>query len=338
LIGNAWNEWTGSFRTQNNTAVGQAAVNVATVYTTAMTDSAQSMDIVSIPAGGYAGFVSRYSITSDAFYRAGVTATYNSVTKATTYTANIYRKLAGVWTLLASARVGAGTGNLSFVTMGHSQQLFFNGVLVAASSDSALRAGVDGIYTTVGVALDNYAVATPLLTTPGLTYSQIFGASSDPGTNWYANFGGFATVNGQLVGVGAVNEMTLYGDRQLNASLQLQVSALAASGSAGLLARYDTTTGNTYWAGLVSSYNATTKVTTYTAQVRRRVAGVWTVLFTKSVATPTGALDFEVNGNLLSLSLNGASLGAVRDNVLSAAGTVGISGSKNSQFASFSAS
>jgi hypothetical protein len=141
-----------------------------------------------------------------------------------------------------------------------------------------------------------------------------------------------------LTGVGAANEMTLYGINQLNATVQAQIATVAAGGSAGILARYNATTGNTYWAGITATYNATTKVTTYTAKIMRRINGVWTVLFTKTTGVKPGLLNFTVTGTKLSLSLDGNVLGTIYDGALTTPGTVGVSSTRGGQFSTFSAS
>jgi hypothetical protein len=337
LLGVAWDEWTGSFRSQGDVLVSQSAANLAALHAASQTDVSQSVAIASLPAGGTAALLGRYNTSADAFYRGGLIAVYNSITKVTTYQAQIWRKLAGKWTLLASANVKTGVGTITFLTIGASQQLFLNGTLVAASSDTALKAGVVGLFGTKGVAFDNYTANQPILIPTGLPHAETFGTGLTPGANWYTNYGGFTVANGQLAGIGLANEMTLYGASQLNVSLQEQVSVVSAGGSAGLLARYNAANGNTYWAGLLASYNAATKVTTYTAQIKRRVNGVWAVLFSKGVGTQPGLLRFDVSGNLLSVSLNGALVGSVRDGIISTAGTVGISGSQGSKFSNFSA-
>jgi hypothetical protein len=90
-------------------------------------------------------------------------------------------------------------------------------------------------------------------------------------------------------------------------------------------------------ADIVATYNAWTKTTTYTAQIQRRVRGVWKVLFSTSVGVQPGLLSFDVVGNQLSLYLNGALIGSVKDGTVSGAGTVGVTGGAGTQVGEFTA-
>jgi hypothetical protein len=138
------------------------------------------------------------------------------------------------------------------------------------------------------------------------------------------------------VGVGTSNALTLFGASQLNVNLTAQVLAVPAGGSVALFARYNAVTGNGYFARILSTYNATTKTTTYTAQLVRRLGGIVTVLASKNVSQ-LGTLSFNVTGNTLSLSLSGTSL-TVNDYSIRGPGAVRLTGSQGTAFGSFSAS
>jgi hypothetical protein len=338
LLDSAWDELTGSFRTQNNTLIGQTTSNVAVLHGVTQADFAESVDITALPAGAFGGLMLRYTPATGAMYRGDIAAAYNTTTKRTTYTAQIWRYLSGKWTLLASQTVGTGVGTLAFETTGNSQRLFFNGALVCASADGTIKTGTAGIFTAQNVGLTNFAAIQPAFTTTSLPFTDPFNTGTTPGANWYTNAGGFALSPSGLTGVGAANEMTLYGINQLNATVQAQIATVAAGGAAGILARYNATTGNTYWAGITATYNATTKVTTYTAKIMRRINGVWTVLFTKTTGVKPGLLNFTVTGTKLSLSLDGNVLGTIYDGALTTPGTVGVSSTRGGQFSTFSAS
>jgi hypothetical protein len=338
LLDLAWDETTGSFRTLGRALVAQAATNIALLHGASAGDVIQSVDIVTLPTtGGSANLFARYNQVTGAEYRAGVFSLYSAKTHTTTYTAQIWRKYGNRWTLLASAKVASGTGTLTFATIGGSQQLYLNGTLVAASTDRVLKVGGMGIDATKGVTLDNYGTQAPTLAAVSLPFSDSFFSGPMAGA-WYANEGGFGLSSGALLGIGATNVLTLFGVSSASASLQTQVLNLAGGASAGVVARYNANNGDGYWAGLVASYNAKTKVTTYFAQIKRRVAGVWTVLSNKSVGTHPGVIKFDVSGSTLTLSFNGNVLSTVHDTKISAAGAMGISGSKGSLFDDFSAS
>jgi hypothetical protein len=146
----------------------------------------------------------------------------------------------------------------------------------------------------------------------------------------------FSVANGTLQGLTANNIITLDGVSQQNVALQATILGVPAGTSAGLLARYNASTGNTYMADIAASYNARTKTTTYTAQIQRRVKGVTKTLFSVSIAQ-LGTLSFNVVGNQLSLYVNGSLLGTVTDNAISGAGSVGIIGGQGTQFGDFTA-
>jgi hypothetical protein len=337
VLSSSWDEWTGSFRDQNQAAVAQSASNLATLHGLAATDVSVSADITVLPAGGFAGLLSRDNPATSSAYRAGLAAVYDPKKRVTTYTAQIWVAHNGNWTLLGSQVVGSGTGHLTFVTVGASEELFLNGTLVVAASDSSLKTGTVGMYATQGVAMDNFAAGAVSFSTTALPFSDSFSSGAVPGSNWYSNVGGFAVTGSGVVGLAASNVMTLYGVNRLNVSVTAQLSALPAGVSAGLLARYNSATGNTYWGGIVATYDAVHKVTTYTAQIRRCVNGVWTTLFSTTKGVAPGLLGFNVNSTQLTLTLNGKTLGTVFDWSLVTAGTVGLSGGKGTQFSSFSA-
>jgi hypothetical protein len=336
LLGAGWDQWLGSVRVSGGAAVGQAAADVATLHGASAADVSVSADVTAVPAGGFAGLLSRHNAATGDTYRAGLAAAYDPKTKAVTYAAQVWRKQGGQWLLLAAQPVTAGTGHLTFVTVSASEELFLNGTLVVVAADGTLKTGAAGLYATQGAALDNFAAGPVTFATTSLPFSDNF-SGAVPGPNWYSNQGGFAVSGGALAGRAGSNVATLYGVAQQNVSVQGQLLALPAGAAAGLLARYNTATGNTYWAGLVSSYDPRTKVTSYAAQIRRRINGTWTVLFSTTAGAHPGLLRFDVSGSQLSLSLDGTLLGTVRDGTLAGAGTVGLSGDQGSRFGSFSA-
>jgi hypothetical protein len=335
LLGTSWDEYTGSFRTQPNGAVAQAAIDIATVHSQVQADVSASVDVTNVPAGGFAGLLSRYTAATGNTYRAGIASTYNARTKVTSYSAQIWRKFGGTWTLLASQPIATGTGTLTLLTAGGAQQLYLNGAMVLAASDKKLTTGAAGIYATQGAVVDNFAIAPVMFSATNTPFADSFGGLP-PGVNWYTYAGGFAALASGLVGMGANNALTLSGVSMLNVSVQAQIGALPPQSSAGVLARTNTGTGDTYWAGIVSSYDPVHKVTTYKAQIKRTYQGVTTVLFSSSKNIQPGLLRFDVNGTSLSLYLNGNLVGTARDTRLKA-GTVGISGGLGSQFSSFQA-
>ena len=102
---------------------------------------------------------------------------------------------------------------------------------------------------------------------------------------------------GPAVGQAGANLATLFGVSVGDSTLNLNILAIPTNGSAGLVSRYNATTGDEYLGEIISTYSATTKKTTYTAEIWSAVNGVWTELtstpLTGALNTGTGTLSFE---------------------------------------------
>jgi hypothetical protein len=308
---------------------------VATLYSVSVNDSTISADVTAVPTGGFAGLVSRYDAKTGNMYRAGLVASYNSKKKTEQYTAQIWRKLNGTWTLLASDAVSS-LGELTFVTTGTSEELFVNNVLVAHAGDTKLKTGSVGIYATKGAAVSSFNAAPPVMNAASLPFTDNFATDAAISANWYTNAGGYSLTGGVLQGLGTNNVLTLNGVSQQNVSLTAQIQSVPLGTMAGVLARYNAATGNTYMADIAASYDAHTKSTVYTAQIQRRVKGVWKVLYSVSIGQ-LGSLGFSVSGNELTLYVNGSQVGSVKDNTITAAGSVGVTGGAGTQVSDFTA-
>ncbi len=335
VLGTNWNEWAGSFDYLNNAAVGQGTANVATLYSVSVNDSTISADVTSVPLGGFAGLVSRYDAATGNMYRAGLSGTFNTKTKHEQYTAQIWRKLGGRWTLLTSVAV-SGPGELTFVTTDSSEELFLNNVLVAHAGDTKLKTGGVGIYATKGAAVSSFNAAPPVMNAAALPFTDNFSTDAAISANWYTNVGGFGLASGALQGLGTNNVLTLNGVSQQNVSVMAQIQSVPLGTLAGVLARYNAATGNTYMADIVATYDAHTKSTVYTAQIQRRVKGVWKVLYSVGIAQ-LGSLGFSVSGNQLTLYVGGVQMKTVTDNTITAAGSVGLTGGQGTQVSDFTA-
>ncbi len=317
--------------------VAQAATNLATVYGLNASDVSQTVTLAAnVPLNGFAGLVSRYNAAGTAMYQAGLAAAYDATRKTTTYSAQIWLVVGTKRTLLVSKPVAVGSGRLTFATVRGSLELFLNNTLVAVAADTTLKSGSIGLNATKGSQFSNFTAAAPALTAATLPFTDSFTSGTVPGASWYSDLGGFGVAAGTLTGLAGANEMTLYGVSQQNASVQAQLTALAANTSAGLLARYNASTGDTLWAGLVSSYDAVHKTTTYSAQIRQRVGGVWRTLLTITTGVHPGLLRFDVSGSQLSLYLDGNLVGKITGTLLSA-GSVGLAGDLGSKWTAFSA-
>ena len=291
-----WEEWAGSFRTQGSVAAAQGPLDVATVNSTGLPSIHASVDVTYVPAGGFAGLLGFYNENTGDAYRAGIAASKANKHGVITYTAQIWRTNGKHWTLLASKKIvgGTGTGTLTFITVNGAQELFVNGVMVLHTKDTKLTSGTAGVYATEGVTFANFAVAPVTVTSTSLPYSNALTTAA--GTEWSDLAGGFTSTAAGLVGLGTSNSLVLNGILQQNAVVQAQIGALPSGGSAGLLARTNAATGDTYWGGLVAHYNAKTNTTTYTAEIKRTIHGGTTVLW-KSVENHGRAGPGGVHGD-----------------------------------------
>ena len=110
---------------------------------------------------------------------------------------------------------------------------------------------------------------------------------------------------------------TVDGLNVANVTVQANVN-VTAGGYAGLVARYSGTgDSNMYWGALLNTGSG------FLAVIYRNVNGVWAQLVAETVGTGVGALQFQVNGSSLELSLNGVLELAVIDTSLTS-GTVGM--------------
>src|SRR5262249_29669585 len=144
---------------------------------------------------------------------------------------------------------------LRFEVVGTSLKLYLNGKVIAGASDTSLRAagavGSDSSPSSVVWP----TVATNIVRTPGtLPYSNNFDQPNGTllGLDWQQLAGSFATANNALVGQGTKNLATLYGVSQPNVSLEADISGLGKGDSAGLVARYNATTGDYYYGRLIN--------------------------------------------------------------------------------------
>lgn len=148
-----WRERVGNFSVQTAAAVGQDAVNLATVTGLTLTNSSQSAD-VTLVGDTFAGLIARYTGPGDSnMYFATL------LQVGSTVHAQIYLNLGGVWTTLSSSVVSvSGTVNLRFDVVGTSLRLYVNGVLATFAFDANLTSGQVGIRSAVDASIDNFQV------------------------------------------------------------------------------------------------------------------------------------------------------------------------------------
>jgi subtilisin-like proprotein convertase family protein len=144
-----WSDQYGNITVTGGAAVGTTSYNVSTVNGINQADVAVSIDVNLTASGQGAGLITRYSGPAYSNNYLG-----RIVDTGSGFTAQIYKNIGGVFTLLASGAVSSGKGTLEFDTVGQSLKLLFNGALVASATDGSLQTGLVGMW------LDQTATAT----------------------------------------------------------------------------------------------------------------------------------------------------------------------------------
>ena len=298
------------------------------------TNVSETAQIGSVAAGGYSGLAARASANGQNEYWGGIVNTGKG------YEAEIAREINGTWQTLTTAALTSfyAGESVTFSVVGTTLDLSVNGTQVAAAADAALQsAGSVGSYYNQGSMMFTAQTTTLTRSVVALPFSDSFGQPNGAllNTNWDEWSGSFQTQNGTAVGQGATNLAALYNVAAANVTVSADILTVPLGGFAGLVSRYNTANGNMYRAGIAATYNAQKKTTIYTAQIWRRVNGVWKLLVSQNV-TSLGQLSFVTAGSSLQLYLNGSLAASATDTALTI-GTVGLYGTKSSQFSNFSA-
>lgn len=158
-IGAQWNERTGDLQIHNNELIQQfnstAVVSLNGPIASNVTLTA-SVDLTRLAqAGSSLGLLARYTGTGDSnAYMARLFRT-----ELQQYYVQIWRNWGSGWEFLNQGLVASGAGSLKFVLNGTSLQAFWNNVLTASATDSAITGpGQVGIRH-AGGALDNFSAA-----------------------------------------------------------------------------------------------------------------------------------------------------------------------------------
>src|SRR5262249_12154352 len=147
--------------------------------------------------------------------------------------------------------------------------------------------------------------------------------STNLGNNYTISVGALAIHSNQLVTTAPGLSLAAYsGAVASDVSVQADVVVASTGFShAGLIARYAGTGDSNMYLGTIVGSNGS-----FTAQIWRNVAGAWTQLTSKAVATGTGTLRLVVLGDSLQLFLNGNLVGSTVDSALQGPGLVGVRG------------
>lgn len=153
-----WLERAGNFNVQTGDAIGQAALNIATINGVVSDDIDFEADFTINQANQFAGLIARYSGDpgKDTYYAAQIT-----YLAANSFQVEIVKVIAGVKTSLASTTVAAFNGGVRFLVVGNSLSLYLDGSSNPTHSitdDSIVDPGVVGMSGSAGAAATIFKV------------------------------------------------------------------------------------------------------------------------------------------------------------------------------------
>jgi hypothetical protein len=339
-----WVEQAGNFTTSAAGTIGNATVNIATLYGVNNTNVSIQAS-VTLKAGQYAGLVARFQgpaalgQSPNSNYYTAWLAQVNS-TQAEVL---IYRNSAGGMALIGSSGLFAntpGVNTLNFQAEGSSLKVFVGATLRAYAEDSVFTGGSVGIYGPAGVPISGFRAST-IGAGQSLPVSDPLNTSTNPfagqlnNANWIETAGNFAVSAGGATGRAAVNLATLIAPKQASANLALTIAFSAANQTAGLVALYSGPMDTNYYYASVTS-NSTAGVVEVT--LYKNINGAMTKLIAKQVSGFHGGLEFTVVGNTLTLSTDNTQQLQITDSSITTAGLVGIRTTAGVTVTNFSAS
>jgi hypothetical protein len=201
-----------------------------------------------------------------------------------------------------------------------------NGTYTATFTGTTM--GADTITVSVnGVTLTAKVVAT-------VRFQSDFSGTGTIGARWARPFGTFTVASNVATAGAKANNIAIYNSKcPANVSTSVTVSNIANGSFAALVARYTQSVGF-YRAGIQASSGKLYAVIQKVAISRTGVLTV-TTLVSKAVSSlGAGLLNFNTVGTSLKLSLNGTVVATATDSTYKSGG-VGISGTPNTKFASF---
>jgi hypothetical protein len=326
--------------TYNNSGLavaGSTIVNISDFMNSSIPDTSMTATGITLAGvGSEAGVVARNNGTS--FYLAAV-----FEPSAGTFDAEIYQvQQFGTFTVLTNVPVSlSGAFNLTFTVQGNTLTLFVNGNQAGLSVMGTLAGtGVAGLWATPGCTYHTFTVAAQV---PN-DLTDTFAGSAGPlnPSNWQtmpgqsSGFqpGGF-TLNGSgkaVAGATVVNIADFMNASLADSSITATGITLAGVGSeAGVVARNN---GTSFYLATVFNNNGV-----FTAQIYIvRAFGNFSVLGSFSFGGPLAQpfnLQFTVQGNALTLFINGVQRVTATDNTLMGPGVDGLWATPNCTFDSF---
>ena len=321
-LGPDWTARVGSYDIQGNVAAVQTPLGVATLDGTNLTDVAvEALIVLGGPAYSYGGVIARYAGPGDAnMYWGGIKRLDGE------FSAEIWKQVGGKWSLVGTRPVSAGTGVVRLEVIGDALRLFFADELVVFANDrSIMGAGGVGIRGSAETTADDFRFVALQNVAGTYTFRDFFNlsAGSQPSRFWVDRAGDFTIGGNAAVGRGAVNNFTLNAPAGSDGTVLATVVTDVAGSYAGASGRY---TGfgdrDLYWAGLANRSNA------LFAEIWRIQNGGYFRLASTPLpaADPTVAHDvrFDLVGDALRLTVDGALVATAADAVLAGPGAFGI--------------
>jgi len=344
-LSNFWTNQSGNLSIVNGNAVGQTTLNLATLNGITQANTAVQ-SVVNIPAGQYAGLVSRVQGNGvQSMYFAAI------VSSGAGYVAAVWICQGGAFTLLTSVNpiVGNGQGTMLLKTVGTSIQLYWqpNGTngfsQVAVATNATLTTGSVGVLVSAGTAISSFNAAVANVVAPQnatLPFMENFSAVNYPAgvgsqlsSYWQNQLGNTSIINGKATGQTSLNVAALNGVNVANTTVQAAINVPIGQ-YFGLVSRYGGVGDqNMYFAGIVSTG------TGYAAAIWVNQAGVWTQLtaLVSIAGSGQGTLRFTTIGSSLQLFWNGALIVGATDSRLTA-GTIGVRIGAGASMADFTVS
>ncbi len=333
----SWIDQAGVINLATGTAITQSgAGGTATLVGSTGTDVSVEGTVAFTSVSQYAGLVARYSGPGDSnMYYGRLVDVGNGMVNAA-----IYRNLNGSWAQIgASTNVAAAGGDLIFQVEGSSLKLFLNGSVVAYGQDTVLKSGLSGIRAYGGATVADFQSGAATLTSNTAPFGDVFGTPTQGNQlsySWEEQAGNFNLATGAAVAQSSstANLATVNGLLETNANVQANFTLSAVGQYAGLVARYSgLADSNMYYAYVMSLSNGH-----YAVAITRNLNGAWTQLASTTISSFSGALQFQVTGNNLSVAVDGVHVLSATDSTISGAGLVGMRSAKGASYSSFAAS
>lgn len=326
FLGPFWTEHTGDAGIVNN-SIGLYANDTTIVTANGINESDVSVsadfDVSTTPEQYSSGLIARYGGPGDQdFYLARI---FHS--GGNSFAAQIWKNVGGVYTPLRSVSVAGGAGNLRFDVVGNQLALYFNGSLVASTIDASIAGPGQVGLRLAGGTVDNFVaeeLTPPPISNATLPFDDYFDRadSSSLGEFWTEQAGDLGiTDNVMVLYAEATSIATLNGVSEADVDVFASINTLNG-GNNGLLARYSGPGDSNAYMAMLQRHNHI-----ISAQIWKNTGGGRVNLSHTEwglATSPFYTLRFRLEGNHLTLLLNGNLVGDVLDNDIAGPGSVGV--------------